>query len=178
MGNNTTGETNVPVSDWTTGTLKILQDQTIADVKELLESEICAVRKTIKESDRRYEQRFDGQQNATNVALQSAKEAVIKAENATEKRFESVNEFRSALNDQSKDMLTRTEYDSNHTALSEKTDALTARIAAIEGTKLGNTEQRAEGRQSQAAIIAQVSFGVMIFLGLLTVIGFVVARSG
>lgn len=121
------GETQKQESAWTTDTLK-----------ENLENEICSVRKQIGESDRRYEQRFDGQEKATNVALQSAKEAVTKAEAATEKRFESVNEFRAALADQSNTLLTRNEYDTNHKAIIDKVDDVTRRVAAIENSSKGS----------------------------------------
>jgi len=43
------------------------------------------------------------------LALNSAEKAVTKAETATEKRFESVNEFRLTLSDQTKTFVTRGE---------------------------------------------------------------------
>ena len=43
------------------------------------------------------------------AALDSSKEAVLKAENATEKRFEGVNEFRATLTDQAARFVTRKE---------------------------------------------------------------------
>lgn len=128
---NTAGETNIPISEWTTGTLKVLQDQNLANIKELLESEICAIRKTIKESDRRYEQRFDAQEKATMVAITSAKEAVTKAEASTERRFESVNEFRAALADQSSTLVSRTEVDQYNKALNEKIEELSKLVAEL-----------------------------------------------
>jgi hypothetical protein len=61
------------------------------------------------ERDKRYEQRFLQQETAVTAALNSSKEAVAKAERATEKRFESVNEFRGALSDAQKNYITRSE---------------------------------------------------------------------
>jgi len=63
----------------------------------------------INERDQRYSQRFDSQERAVAAALAAAKEAVLKAEAASEKRFESVNEFRSTLKDQQTTLLTRNE---------------------------------------------------------------------
>jgi Flp pilus assembly protein TadB len=60
--------------------------------------------------DLRYQQRFEAQTKAIDAALLAAKEAVTKAENATEKRFESVNEFRDTLSDQAATFITRVEY--------------------------------------------------------------------
>ena len=66
---------------------------TIEAVKELLES-------IIERNDRRYQERFD----ATEAAIK-------KADAATEKRFEGVNEFRSTLSDQQRTFIPRPEAD-------------------------------------------------------------------
>ncbi len=63
----------------------------------------------IDERDRQYSQRFDAQEKAVAAALAAAKEAVTKAEAAAEKRFDSVNEFRNTLKDQTATFLTRGE---------------------------------------------------------------------
>jgi len=55
------------------------------------------------------EQRFKAQEQAVAFALASAEKAVTKAELAAEKRFESVNEFRNQLKDQTGTFLTRNE---------------------------------------------------------------------
>lgn len=61
------------------------------------------------QADRRNQQRFEGQEKAVSAALQAAKEAVIKAEAAAEKRFDSVNEFRQQLSDQAASFMPRRE---------------------------------------------------------------------
>jgi len=61
------------------------------------------------ETDRRYEERFIAQEKATKSNLDSAKEAVLKAEAAAERRFESINEFRQALSDQATQFIPRIE---------------------------------------------------------------------
>ena len=55
--------------------------------------------------------RFESVTQTTNSALASADKANLKAENAIEKRFEGVNEFRAALSDQTHNFLTRKEFD-------------------------------------------------------------------
>jgi len=55
------------------------------------------------------EQRFKAQEQAVAFALQAAEKAVTKAELAAEKRFESVNEFRNQLKDQTGTFITRNE---------------------------------------------------------------------
>lgn len=95
-------------SDWTIDTLKQYVDVVFA------------------ERDKRDEQRFDAQ-----------KEAVSKAEIATEKRFDGVNEFRNTLSDQQTRLLNRTEYESNHSALIDKINAVTDRLNRMDGQEQG-----------------------------------------
>lgn len=69
--------------------------------------------------------------------LKDLDKAVIKAETAAEKRFESVNEFRLQLGDQAANFMTRREYQASHDALTEKINDLTARVDKKEGTGEG-----------------------------------------
>lgn len=59
-----------------------------------------AQEKGFAEAELRNEQRFQAQEKAVIAAMLSADRAVAKAEAASEKRFESVNEFRGTLSDQ------------------------------------------------------------------------------
>lgn len=85
-------------------------------------------------NDVRYNQRFEASQNAINTALAaqqkametaltSQKLAVDKAEIAAEKRFESVNEFRSVLTSQQGTLMPRPETTALLRALEEKLEA-------------------------------------------------------
>lgn len=65
---------------------------------------------------------------AMQAGLATAKEAVVKAEDATERRFESVNEFRGQLNDQQRSFMPRLEYEQAHNALISRVDELTKRV--------------------------------------------------
>lgn len=83
------------------------------------------------------EQRFTDQDRAVQAALTSAKEAVLKAENASDKRFDSVNEFRQQLSDQTNTFLSRPEYNAQHKALEDKVSDLTDRLNTITGKSSG-----------------------------------------
>jgi hypothetical protein len=87
------------------------------------------------------DERRDAQDRAVQAALQSAKEAVTKAETASEKRFDAVNEFRQTLADQASTLMPRVEAESRIAALAEKledsTSRNTDRIAALEGRGAG-----------------------------------------
>lgn len=80
-----------------------------AHLKELLEV-IEKKNEQIRAADiSANEQRFKAQEQAVAFALASAEKAVTKAELAAEKRFESVNEFRNQLKDQTGTFITRNE---------------------------------------------------------------------
>jgi hypothetical protein len=100
---------------------------------------------SLREADSlRYQQRFDASKTALKTALlaadskaeaavTAAQKAVDKAATATEKRFESVNEFRQALTDQTATFPSRVELE----ALSGKIDDLKERITRAEGRSTG-----------------------------------------
>ena len=82
-------------------------------------------------------QRFGFQERAVEQALESAKEAVTKAECATEKRFDSVNEFRASLADQTATFMPRVESEARHAAHEKELGALENRLSKMEGTGVG-----------------------------------------
>lgn len=94
----------------------------------------------LEERDRRYAQRFDDQNAAVAAALAAAEKAVVKAETATERRFEGVNEFRSTLADQARDLMPRKESEQLHEAAAARLDALERRADREVGRSRGITD--------------------------------------
>lgn len=90
------------------------------------EKEVEHLRELMAANDLRYEQRF-----------RSSEEAVRKAEQAAEKRFESVNEFRAALSDQQRDLMPRPEAEVLLRSLTEKYDTLVKGRSENVGMKNG-----------------------------------------
>lgn len=80
---------------------------------------------------------IDANAGQVTQALAAADKAVLKAETATEKRFESVNEFRQTLSDQTGTFVTRVEFevvrDSNAARIAE----LVSRLDKTEGKAVG-----------------------------------------
>lgn len=74
--------------------------------------------------------RFEAQEKAVEAALASADRAVQKAETASDKRFESMNEFRAALDDSGRLNMPRAEAEQQFRATAEKIDELTTRMNA------------------------------------------------
>lgn len=87
---------------WTFETLKESIDQRFADNQKAVDTAMIS------------------QEKAVASALQAAKEAVIKSEISTEKRFDTVNEAMAKVSSQSADLLPRAEYIANHKALDDK----------------------------------------------------------
>lgn len=113
------GETEQNVSGWTVDTLNAHWERRHADLIALLA------------------ERKESQEVAVRAAIDAAEKATIKAESATEKRFESVNEFRAQLTDQAATFVTRTEFDLQRLNYTEKIEDLTKRINRSEGKGAG-----------------------------------------
>lgn len=78
----------------------------------------------------------ESQADKVALALAASDKAVTKAEAATDKRFDGVNEFRSQLSDQASRFVTRDTFDARVTSIDHAKDAahagLTARLDAVE----------------------------------------------
>lgn len=82
------------------------------------------------EADRRYMERFRAHEDAVNAALAAHQRAVEKAEAATEKRFDTINEFKQALSDAYAAMMPRTESLQGFASVNEKMDIMGQRVAS------------------------------------------------
>jgi hypothetical protein len=106
------------------------------------------IKEALAESDKRYEQRWAASQKALESALIAQKEsittamaaadrAVTKAELATEKRFESVNEFRGTLDNQQRTLIPRSEVDVMVKGLNDKIGQLTKQFDQMQAERQG-----------------------------------------
>jgi hypothetical protein len=118
--------------------------------------ELAALQRLMDERDRRYEERFVAMDEKTSLALAASEKAVVKAEMATEKRFDSVNEFRDTLRDQASQLLPRAEADSKFAAVNEK----------FEDIKKSGMAQRNWGVGTALAILALlISIAALVLRG-------------
>lgn len=83
----------------------------------------------IKAIDDRFFAMVDYQKELILVRFEAAQEAIRKADEATEKRFASVNEFRQTLSDQTKSFITRELFESSVKEVS----SVSNRVSNIEG---------------------------------------------
>jgi hypothetical protein len=104
-------------STWTVLTLKESVDQRFADNQKAVDTALLS------------------QEKAVNAALLTVKEAGIKAEISTEKRFDAVTKSVTELADQTQNLLPRTEYTSNNKSLDDKIVVVTDAINRSSGDK-------------------------------------------
>jgi hypothetical protein len=120
---------------------------------------------------------LEAAEKAVATALTSAEKAVAKAEVAADKRFESVNEFRAQLSDQTRTFPTRNEVNSQTGALRADLDRLIERLGQLElrltsrldtagGRESGEHYQRTESRLNTGTIlsIAVLAVAVLTFI--------------
>ena len=130
-------------------------------------------------NDKRYEERFSasqkalelglaGQKSEISAALAAADRAVLKAETATEKRFESVNEFRGTLDQQQRTLIPRSEVDVLMRGVEEKITANTKALDEIKATIAAMQSERAGIRGGYGYAVGIVGFVLtVVSLGLL-----------
>jgi hypothetical protein len=109
----------VPSHEWTVQTLHEHHARMLANAQQVNDARFQAIKEN------------------TSVALLAAQRAVEKAEAASEKRFEGVNEFRASLSDQAMRLMPRAESESRMTALSDQVRDLSSRIDRGEGRGTG-----------------------------------------
>jgi hypothetical protein len=84
-----------------------------------------------------HDQRFIDQEKALAIAQAAADRAATKAEVASEKRFDAVNEFRAQLADQASTFMPRAEAQVSLNALTDDIELLRTRLDKLEGRSTG-----------------------------------------
>ncbi len=124
--------------------------------RDVFNEKIESLVKVTNERDRRYEDRFRAMDEKTSLALTSSEKAVTKAETATEKRFDSVNEFRNTLKDQASNFMPRPETEAKFKAYDDKFDDMKKDVIALRQEIMGEIgglrESRSEAMGSFRAV--------------------------
>lgn len=107
----------------------------------VLERELALLREEVTrregEQNKYLEHRFHAQDMSVQTALTSARDATLKAEAATEKRLDLMNEFRATLSDQATQLMPRTETELRLTAIEKDVAMLYSRLGSTEGVSKG-----------------------------------------
>lgn len=148
---------------------------TVDTLAEYLIARISAVESSFiqisNEREERNKERFSSMKTSVDAALSASDKAIGKAEQATEKRFESVNEFRSTLSDQASTFLPRSEYSVQHKTLVDTSDLNNQRLARIEANMIG----KSQGISSMGAVALGLFAGLSA-LAAISMLIFTIAR--
>lgn len=136
-----------------------------------LEDLIVNLQKVMDERDRRYEDRFTAMDEKTSLALAGSEKAVSKAETATEKRFDSVNEFRGTLNDQAATLLPRAEANARFDALDAKNEDMKAEISSLRDSRSTGEGKDKAGQHNITTIFSILAIAIAVVAILLRAFG-------
>ena len=151
---------------------------------DLIIDDMEEVKKQAVQSDidlKRYiSDKIDSQKEAISIAMTASKEAILKAENANEKRFESVNEFRNTLKDQQSSLLPRTEYLSLHKNLEDKVigvqETFNNQLLSLKDNLSGNLDLLKTGQTLQQGAKSGIKELIGYILAGITIIGFIITQ--
>ena len=114
-------------------TLREYLESQLKNLRDDVEQTRMDILARIEAADLRYDQRFH-----------AAEQAVFKAETASEKRFEGVNEFRATLGDQQRTLMPRAESEFMHRAHDEKLNVALTQLTQRMETALVQVNTRLE----------------------------------
>ena len=101
-------------------------------VLELIQQQLDFLKTRIEDMERQSLERIRGVKEETARALLAADQAIHKAEIATDKRFDSVNEFRKTLSDQNSQFLRVDTYNTAHSSLMEKNEVIAQQVITLD----------------------------------------------
>lgn len=144
----------------------------------LMDERFRSIAQKFEDKDLRDEQRFQGQTKsveaafaaanaAVNAALSAAEKAVTKAEIAAEKRFDSVNEFRGQLKDQTATFIPRQEAQVMVENISERVK----KTEEFQAMRTGEMSAGADGRRHSQWTISTI---VSTFAAIIAVVAVIV----
>lgn len=136
---------------------------TLDTLERYLSSRIDDLGRRGDDREKMHVERFASAKERVDLAIAASDKAIIKAEVASDKRFESVNEFRKALSDNVSTFLPRTEYAVQHQALVEKVDIATATLSKMSSA--------AEGRIRGVSTVGFIVMAVITAIASLAGIG-------
>lgn len=129
----------------------------------------------IDEREARTIERFDHLKKEIDSSLNASAQAVSKAEVANEKRFDSVNEFRAALSDQTNNLLPRAEFNLQYRSVSDRIGLNENRIGEMQ-IQLSSLAARDSAKKEGFGLIGAVILGSVAVFSTLISLGTLVAH--
>jgi hypothetical protein len=102
-----------------------------------IEASAVAFKELMHERDLRYTERAKSQDTAVATAMASAEKAILKAETATEKRLEGLNELKGMAENQAATFARKAEVELAQTAQDKRIDELTRQFEARQSHSMG-----------------------------------------
>jgi hypothetical protein len=155
----------VPNSDWTFNTLRVFLVQLVMAVEATATNKFANVYQIFEERQRLVQHQFEATSAAMTAAMASSKEAIAKAEFSNEKRFDSVNEFRNALSDQTAKFMPRIEMEKTIGATTDRISRLENRMERLDGKFVGEDKHTTDTNRNYTLLIA-IGSGLIAFLSL------------
>jgi hypothetical protein len=174
-------------SPWTLDSLQKYTVQRIDDLVTLLDerhqAQIKATEAAFVAQQSAMRTAFDAADKAVQAALTAVEKASDRAEGTSDKKFESVNEFRGQLADQAANFIGRAEYSVQHKALEDRVTSiqdrviqlelrLTSRLDLAKGNDAGAKESEGDRRLDSAAI---AQWAAMALIGIGVIVSIVIA---
>jgi hypothetical protein len=122
---------------WTIDTLRKSLTQRIEAQDRLVHMQIEAVYDKIRSQEHNMSAQLEFVRSNTEAAFGASEKAILKAESAAERRFESVNEFRAALSDQTARLMPRNEVENMFKSVNEKIDEMRKQLDLGAGRRVG-----------------------------------------
>jgi hypothetical protein len=120
------------------------------------------------ERDRRYSERFEAQERAVSAALASAKEAVVKAENATERRLEGLNELSQMNTDMADQFMPKAEAEIRLASIGKEIGMLRSFSDVGVGRLAGREHTITDNRWLYGAVVSAI--GIVLSIAVLIVL--------
>lgn len=145
--------------------LAITEKRRIIDLeKDFLLSVIKAgdesIKSSIKEQVIQVKEQVEASRREGDLRAEASEKAILKAEAAAERRFESINEFREQLRDQTSEFIPREVANSQNREVSNRINEMTARIDKMTGFDEGTDKTKVSQR---AIITVIVGVGGLLF---------------
>ena len=131
-------------------------------------AKVDGLKELMDERDRRYEDRFTAMDEKTSLALTASEKAVVKAETATEKRFDSVNEFRKTLSDQATSFMPRGESSAQLESIHKEIEEAKTKINELEKSRSGANSADLIQQRDSARLMVYIGIIVSIILSLIS----------
>lgn len=125
--------------------------------------------------ERRFNERIESLTKSIELSLHAAEKAILKAENATERRLEGLNELRAVTEDRAKEFIPRAVAEALTQRLGERIDALAERYAE-RIDELQSRLDRLEGTRTGLSTGWQVLLAAIGGIGVITMIVYTLAR--